>query len=214
MIQSIYMQNDWAIEHLQIIRTLMERSVLYRRALAPVMFLTGFIGIIFSGCGLIFKLDTIRSFIGLWLSAALIAAVATLLLARRQALKAEEPFWSGPTKRVINSLLPPMIAGFLIGLGLCIPEKNELISISVLPSLWIVLYGEALHSAGFFMQRGMKLFGLLFVLAGSALFMVCSIVKVPVEVSFAHIVMGTFFGVVHIGYGIYLYFTEKAQETK
>ncbi|MDB6016752.1 MAG: hypothetical protein JWR19_1241, partial [Pedosphaera sp.] len=34
------MKSDWAAEHLQTIRTLMERSAIYRRALAPVMTVT------------------------------------------------------------------------------------------------------------------------------------------------------------------------------
>ena len=39
------MQTDWASENLQVIRTLMERSAVYRRALAPVMGLVGATGI-------------------------------------------------------------------------------------------------------------------------------------------------------------------------
>ena len=34
------MEPNWAAEHLQVIRTLMERSALYRRALAPIMSFT------------------------------------------------------------------------------------------------------------------------------------------------------------------------------
>ena len=38
------MDNHWAAEHLQTIRTLMERSALYRRALAPIMTFAGAVG--------------------------------------------------------------------------------------------------------------------------------------------------------------------------
>jgi len=38
------MDTNWAAENLQVIRTLMERSTLYRRALAPVMLVSGLIG--------------------------------------------------------------------------------------------------------------------------------------------------------------------------
>ena len=38
------METNWAAEHLQVIRTLMERSALYRRALAPVMLVSGVLG--------------------------------------------------------------------------------------------------------------------------------------------------------------------------
>ncbi len=40
------MDNNWAAQHLQTIRTLMERSALYRRALAPIFTFVGAIGIL------------------------------------------------------------------------------------------------------------------------------------------------------------------------
>ena len=40
------MESNWAAEHLQVIRTLMERSAVYRRALAPVMIFNGCLGCI------------------------------------------------------------------------------------------------------------------------------------------------------------------------
>ena len=39
---------DWAAENLQVIRTLMERSSIYRRALAPLMVVAGLGGLIMS----------------------------------------------------------------------------------------------------------------------------------------------------------------------
>ena len=39
------MQTDWAGENLQVIRTLMERASLYRRALAPIMLTLGALGL-------------------------------------------------------------------------------------------------------------------------------------------------------------------------
>ena len=38
------MEKNWASDHLHTIRTLMERSALYRRALAPVMIAAGVLG--------------------------------------------------------------------------------------------------------------------------------------------------------------------------
>ncbi len=45
------MESDWAAEHLQVIRTLMERSAVYRRALAPVMTAAGVLGTLAAGGG-------------------------------------------------------------------------------------------------------------------------------------------------------------------
>ena len=38
------MQSDWAAENLQVIRTLMERSAIYRRALGPMTTFAGGLG--------------------------------------------------------------------------------------------------------------------------------------------------------------------------
>ena len=40
------MKPKWAEENLQTIRTLMERSAVYRRALAPIMLFAGALGVI------------------------------------------------------------------------------------------------------------------------------------------------------------------------
>src|SRR6266446_9747026 len=45
VLQSIAMESNWAAEHLQVIRTLMERSAVYRRALAPIMIFNGIVGV-------------------------------------------------------------------------------------------------------------------------------------------------------------------------
>lgn len=206
------MEDNWAAEHLQTIRTLMERVALYRRALSPVMFLTGIIGLIFSLCGVSFNISSPLKFVIWWLFAGLLAFIGTLLITRKQALKEQEPFWSGPTKRVINSLIPPLYAG--VSLGVCGAVNQNLINPYTLPLMWIIFYGVALFSAGFFMQRGMKLFGALFVLTGGILIILFSLANIKPDYKLAHYLMGLFFGAIHIAYGIYLRFTEKSSQTK
>ncbi len=187
------MHTNWAVEHLQIIRTLMERVALYRRALAPVMFLTGIIGIVFSVCGIVLKIYNSPGFVIWWLTAGVLAFLLTLLKARQQALKDGEPFWSGPTKQVVNSLIPPLFIG--VSLGVAAAINNEIISPPLLPIYWIMLYGVALCSAGFFMQRGMKLFGILFVIVGVSLLLILALLKIDTfKFPVAHwCIMGIFF---------------------
>ncbi len=45
------METNWAAEQLQTIRTLMERSAVYRRALAPIMLFVGFVGVLAAAIG-------------------------------------------------------------------------------------------------------------------------------------------------------------------
>ena len=201
------MNNDWAAGQLQTIRVLMERSSLYRLALAPVTLLTGVIGLSAGFIGHWLRIQGLTSFVLYWFGVALVALVVALLLVRRQALKAAEPFWSPPTRRVAQMLSLPLVAGAGLGLLLCLLSRTGQ-GIGFLAPFWVILYGCALHSAGFFMQRGIRLLGWIFVLAGLAL-LVCPAASHPAPERPPHLIMGTVFGGLHLLYGIYLYFTEK-----
>jgi hypothetical protein len=171
------METNQVSEHLQVIRTLMERSALYRRELAPVMLSTGTIGVAAAAIGLELHLESMGAFAGLWLCTAAVAVAGAFLIARRQAFKDHESFWSPPTRRVAHALLPPF-------------------------------YGCALHAAGFFIPRGMKLFGWVFVGLACISLMFLAIVPLKVVVS-AHWLMGFFFGVLHLACGAYLRLTAR-----
>lgn len=208
------MDSTWASEHLQVIRTLMERSAVYRRALAPIMTYNGGVGVCAALVGIAAKIDAPRSFILYWACVAAIALIGSFLLVRRQALKDAEAFWSPPTRRVTQAMLPGLVAGLCVSVvlyfefGSLPAEASQTIGMLWVPELWIVLYGCAIHGAGFFMPRGMKVFGWIFILGGCALFAL----GIPDRISradYSHGMMGGFFGCLHFAYGIYLFFTEK-----
>jgi hypothetical protein len=201
------METNWAVENLQTIRTLMERSALYRRALAPIMLFAGATGVITAIIGRLSHMDQGRYFCGLWLAAAIIAIAGTFYIARRQALKANEVFWSPPTRRVAQALCPSLSAGLFLSVLLTAVPDNEDISI-VTSLLWILFYGCAVHAAGFFMPRGIKLFGWIFIIGSCGLFSVLFLDWHRFELN-PHWLMGFFFGVLHLAYGAYLYLTEK-----
>jgi hypothetical protein len=76
--------------------------------------------------------------------------------------------------------------------------------------LWIMLYGCAIHAAGFFMPRGIKWLGWIFILGGTGILSLLWTAHRPPE-NCAHIIMGVFFGGLHLAYGGYIYFTEKGK---
>jgi hypothetical protein len=209
------MDPGWAAHQLMAIRTLMERSAVYRRALAPIMILTGTAGTLAACAGVFIPIDSPRRFIAFWLGVSAIPLTGSLILVRRQALYAAEPFWSLPTRRVTQAALPPLAAGLLISLILFWQFRGQdgqienVIAMIFLPLAWVVLYGCALNAAGFFMPRGMKLFGWIFVLGGAGLLCI-GIPDIPRR-WYGHGIMGLFFGVLHLAYGVYLYFTEHAR---
>lgn len=205
------METNWAAEHLQTIRTLMERSALYRRALAPIMIFTGIAGVAGGGVGWLLNINSVRGFILIWLGIAAFALIGSFVLVRRQALKDSEPFWSPPAKRIATALLPPFSIGAFIsilvlrgcGAGDLLGDENSMLIVS-----WCWLYGCAIHSAGFFMPGRSRLFAWPFVLAGGILFCSLSLGTGLLNLS-PHLLMAAVFGGLHLAYGVYLYFTEQ-----
>jgi hypothetical protein len=214
VLQSISMNPDWAEQNLQTIRTLMERSALYRRALAPIMLFAGALGVLAAATGLLFHLDSAQAFSYLWLDTAILAFVGALLIARRQAIKDKEPFWSPAARRVVQAMLPSWLAGLVGQQVLQVVAVGNTQLAWWLPPIWMVLYGFGLYSAAFFMPRGIRLFGWLFFLGGLALLVLLAINWISGSVPpflYAHWLMGFFFGILHLAYGAYLYLTEKRE---
>ncbi len=202
------MKPNWAEENLQTIRTLMERSALYRRALAPIMLFAGTMGLAAAAAGFCLHLDSMRAFGVLWLGTAVMVIAGAFLIARRQALRDGEKLWSPPTRRVGQALLPALAAGACLGLAFTIANDSR--DFTLLVSLvWILFYGCALHAAGFFMPRGIRFFGYLNVI-GSCL-LACGFIAGWINLLSlnSYWLMGFFFGVLHLAYGVYLYLTEK-----
>ena len=207
-LQSNDMETNQAAEHLQVIRTLMERSALYRRALAPIMIFCGLVGIIAGISGWFLELDLTYNFIVFWTGAAAVALSGSFLLARRQALKDSEQFWSPPTRRITQALIPPLFIGCFLNLGLAYTADARFDSHIFLSVIcWAWFYGCALCSAGFFVPRGIKLLGWIFIIAGCALF-TYEINERLINDFSPNLMMGGLFGGLHLAYGIYLYFTE------
>ena len=205
------MDSNWAAEHLQVIRTLMDRTGVYRRALAPLMLTVGMLGSLAGVLGWSRGWDAPRSFALFWLLVCGVCVLISFLLARRQALRDSEPFWSPPTRRVAQALLPPFVAGFTTVVAMFLPRWGDSTQAWWLPAIWMILFGCASHAAGFFMPRGIRLFGWLFILAGSGLLVGLSLMDSLPSLRWGHAIMGGSFGGMHLAYGVYLYITERSK---
>jgi len=203
------MEPKWAEENLQTIRTLMERSAVYRRALAPIMLFVGVMGIVGGITGWRLQIDSARGFVFFWSSVAAIALIGAFLLVRRQALKNAETFWSPPTRRVAQALVPAFFVGAVAGYMSAWEPIWGLVHEWDLPTLWIMLYGCALHAAGFFMVRGIKFFSYLFLICGGGLICARYWAGGYLMLTQNHLIMGEVFGGLHLAYCIYLAFTER-----
>jgi hypothetical protein len=210
--QSDGMETNWAAENLQTIRTLMERSAIYRRALAPVMTYVGFVGIAGALAGRIFGVKSHHGFIYFWLAVCSLAVAGVFFLVRRQALRSAEPFWTPPTRRVVAALSPAFVLGGIATVLVYLIRGNSTLSSLMLPPVWIALYGCALHSAGFFMPRGVQTFAWALICVAAILLVMHLITPGQVLVLLfegGDLPMGFSFGGLHLAFGIYLYLTEK-----
>jgi hypothetical protein len=158
--------------------------------------------------GLWCQVESSPAFAGLWFGTALVTLAGAYLLTRRQALKEQEPFWSPPTRRVSQALLPPLLSGLFIGVLLALLDAKWAANFAM-ALVWVLFYGCALHSAGFFMTRGIKWFGWIFIIGAIVLILLMRLAGWSVRPNSANLVMGGFFGVLHLVYGAYLYLTEK-----
>jgi hypothetical protein len=202
------MNENWAAENLQTIRTLMERSAVYRRALAPVTTLTGIVGLAAGGVGWLTQCDSPRRFVLFWFAVAGASLAGSFIVVRRQAIRDKESFWSPPTRRVAQAMLPCLYIGLIAGLMIAFVADDEDLTWALVP-IWMALYGAALHAAGFFMPRGIKLLGWLFIIGGTMLMIGLAAQGSAPEFRYTHVAMGAVFGGLHLAYGIYLHFTEK-----
>jgi hypothetical protein len=201
------METNWAAEHLQVIRTLMERSALYRRALAPIMSFAGLAGVIAAGVGCGAHIASGRAFALYWLAVAAVTLAGVSWLVRRQALKDREPFWSLPTRRVTQAAALPLAAGLVFSLVLLVLGVGHMRWLFIFPNLFF--YACALHAAGFFMSRGIRLFSWGLILLGGLSLLVIPRFQTEANPALDHVLMGFFFGGLHLAYGVYLYFTES-----
>ena len=163
---------------------------MYRRALAPVAITIGLLGLVAAG-----------------LAVAVVALLAVLFLVRRQAIRDKEEIMSPTMRRVVQALAPMLLAG--LGLGVLeILAREHRDSIRLI-ALWMVLYGGALHAAGFFMRRGLRWLGSIFIFFGGICLCLYELGYVPALKENAHWLMGWAFGVNHLIYGLYLKLTAK-----
>ena len=208
------MNANWAEENLKIIRNLMEHVGLYRRALAPVAIIVGVLGLAAAVFAQAVGWTEPNHFTSYWMGVGVISILSALLLIRSQALKGGEKFWSPPTRRVAKAMAPMLAAGLGLGLLELLHAPMDRGGVR-LAAMWMILYGGALHSAGFFMQRGLRLLGWIFVFIG----IFCLFISESREVSWladnqAHWVMGWAFGVNNLVYGLYLKLTAEPLETE
>jgi hypothetical protein len=206
-----------AIEHLRVIRSLMEKAHIYRAISAPAALVGGLLAVgaaIWSflrwqhdpgsGCA--------RCFLTFWLSIlAVTASLNTALLAREAIRRGQKPFASEGMHMALRSLFPSFLVGGVFGIGLALFLENMTLAALV----WVVCYGLALLATASFSPRSLVRLGWAFVIAGLLLFCAWAVSSeirmLPTDEGPAAAVMGATFGLLHVVYSLAVFLGKKPE---
>ena len=97
-----------------------------------------------------------------WAAEALVSLAVALLAMIWKARSARLPLLSGPGRKVALSLSPPLLVGALLTVVL-FPAGM----VSILPGMWLLLYGTGVVTGGAFSVRIVPVMGLCFMVLGT-----------------------------------------------
>jgi len=132
-----------------------------------------------------------RAWLAVWLIEAFVAVTIAASAAATKAHRANSELFSGPGRKFLFSFAPPIIVGGLLTVALFLSG-----AFSLLPGIWLLLYGTAIVTGGAFSVRVVPVMGLcLMTLGATALF---------VPSSWGNALMALGFGVLQIGFGAWI----------
>ena len=98
----------------------------------------------------------------IWLGEASLSVAIAAYTMFLKARAADVPLWSEPARKMVFSFAPPMMVGALLTLVLI---EHGLMTL--IPGVWMMLYGVGVVAAGTFSVRIVPVMGLAFVLIGA-----------------------------------------------
>lgn len=153
--------HDRAMDNLRYIRETMERASSFTAVPGWGQVAIGVTALIATYVGA--HQPTARGWLGTWLAEAIIALLIAGWLMDRKARATGVPLLSGPGRKVAFSLSPPMIAGALLTVVLF---RSGLTS--VIPGMWLLLYGTGVVAGGMFSVSVVPVMGICFIFLGAA----------------------------------------------
>ena len=127
--------------------------------------------------------------LGTWLAEACVAVSIGVWAMARKARRSGTELFSGPARRFLLTLTPPLGAGAVLTLVLA--REGRFI---LLPGTWLLLYGTAVVTGGAMSVRTVLVMGALLMLLGAAA------LSSPASFGTAYLAAG--FGIVHIAFGL------------
>jgi hypothetical protein len=179
--------HERAMDNLRYIRETMERATAFTA-------ISGWGEVAIGATALLASVIAARqATITMWLAVWVVEGTISLLIAGwsmdRKARKVQMPLVTGPGRKAVFSLSPPMIAGGLLTIVLYRAGLTNAI-----PGVWLLLYGTGVITGGMFSVGVVPIMGICFMALGAAALFA------PPE--FANWFMAAGFGVLHIVFGV------------
>ena len=153
--------SDRALDNLQFIRSTMERAGSFTAVPGWGMVGVGITAL--AATWLAARQSRDAQWLAVWLGEAVVGVIVGGAAMVRKARVANDPLLSGPGRRFGLSFLPPIVVGALLTIAL-----HRVALFTLMPGMWLLLYGTAVATAGAFSVRIVPLMGMLFMGLGAA----------------------------------------------
>jgi len=152
--------HDRAMDNLRYIRETMERATPFTGISGVGEIAIGATALVATAIAA--QQSTFNFWVAIWLAEGFISLLIAGWSMDRKARTTHTPLFSGSGRKVVYSLAPPLIAGGLLTIVLLragIP--------SVIPGVWLLLYGTGVLTGGMFSVRAVPAMGLCFMALGA-----------------------------------------------
>jgi hypothetical protein len=179
--------HERAMDNLRYIRETMERATSFTG-------ISGWGEVAIGGTALLASFvaaqqSTFKAWLAVWVAEGLISLLIAGWSMDRKARAVQMPLMSGPGRKAVFSLSPPMIAGGLLTIVLVRAGLTNAI-----PGVWLLLYGTGVITGGMFSVQVVPIMGLCFMALGAmALF---------APPALANWFMAAGFGGLHVVFGV------------
>jgi len=194
------MEQTDILEKVDTIKSVLDKSALYRQSLAPVFLFCGVIGSIASLVALMLKIEQATNIMIYWMLIGIFTSMSSVLIMVKQAKGSGDVFWSGPVQRMAHASVPPILVGALGGVYCIVffPDSTLVSGQAVIG--WLALYGLALNSGSIVLASKVRYLGWTFMLCGVIAGFVFELELENPHLQ--HITMGLGFGVLHLIQGL------------
>ncbi|MBL9132977.1 MAG: hypothetical protein JNG86_17340 [Verrucomicrobiaceae bacterium] len=212
-------QTQAALEHLRVIRSLMEKAHIYRAVSAPAALLGGVLALGATIWPVVHAAQTHgdaafsnTTFLLVWHGILAACTVLNVALLAREAARRGQSLVSDGMKMALRAVSPPLIVGGVLAGGLVIWLQN----LTLAALTWVLCYGLALLATASFSPKSLTRLGWAFVIAGLVLFLVWAangeVRDLRTDLGPASLVMALTFGLLHVVYAIAVFVSRPRGE--